>query len=807
MSRFTEKMYRNARTVTTGMVTGEPHEPVRHTWGEVHERARRIAGGLAAAGVGPGDAVGVLAGFPVEIAPTAQGLWMRGASLTMLHQPTPRTDLAVWAEDTMNVIGMIEAKAVIVSEPFLVAIPVLEEKGITVLTVAELLAAEPIDPVETGEDDLALMQLTSGSTGSPKAVQITHRNIHSNAEAMFIGAEYDVEKDVMVSWLPCFHDMGMVGFLTIPMYFGAELVKVTPMDFLRDTLLWAKLIDKYKGTMTAAPNFAYALFAKRLRKQAKPGEFDLSTLRFALSGAEPVEPADVEDLIDAGKPFGLQPEAILPAYGMAETTLAVSFSECGAGLVVDEVDADLLAALRRAVPATKGNTKRLATLGPLLEGLEARIIDEHGNVMPARGVGVIELRGESLTPGYITMGGFVPAQDEHGWYDTGDLGYLIDNGHVVVCGRVKDVIIMAGPQHLPDRHRAGRRPRRGRAAGLCRRRPARRRPFARDLRRRGGVQRLAGPARGAPHRAPGRPRGGDRGRRAAAQRRGARARHHPEDAVGQAAPGQLGLAGHLTPLRAACRRVTRVSAGITDTVVDMTPAIEAIDLVKRFGDPAVVPPAVDRVSFAVPPGTVLGLLGPNGAGKTTTVRMMTTLTEPTSGTARVAGYDVLRATRRGAPQHGAHRSGRHGRRTAHRPREHPDDRRPLRHPAQGAHPAGRSTAGAVLRSPTPPTRWSSPTPAGCVAASTSRSACSRRRRCSSSTSRPPASTRAAAAICGTCCAASSSRAPRCCSPPSTWRRPTSSRTTSSSSTGAASSPRDRRWSSSARPAMPAWWSP
>jgi fatty-acyl-CoA synthase len=266
---------------------------------------------------------------------------------------------------------------------------------------------------------------------------------------MFIGAEYDVTKDVMVSWLPCFHDMGMVGFLTIPMYFGAELVKVTPMDFLRDTLLWAKLIDKYKGTMTAAPNFAYALFAKRLRNQAEPGQFDLSTLRFALSGAEPVEPADVEDLLDAGKPFGLSPNAILPAYGMAETTLAVSFSECGAGLVVDEVDADLLAALRRAVPSTKGNTRRLASLGPLLRDLEARVVDEHGEVMPARGVGVIELRGESLTPGYITMGGFLPAQDQHGWYDTGDLGYQMENGHIVVCGRVKDVIIMAGRNIYP----------------------------------------------------------------------------------------------------------------------------------------------------------------------------------------------------------------------------------------------------------------------------------------------------------------------------------------------------------------------
>ncbi|MUL49555.1 fatty acyl-AMP ligase [Mycobacterium sp. CBMA293] len=462
MSRFTDKMYYNARTSNRGMVTGEPHEPVRHTWGEVHERARRVAGGLAAAGIGPGDKIGVLAGFPVEIAPTVQGIWMRGGSLTMLHQPTPRTDLVVWAEDTMNVIGMIEAKAVIVAEPFLVAIPVLEEKGLQVLTVGDLLEAEPIDPVETGEDDLALMQLTSGSTGSPKAVQITHRNIHSNAEAMFIGAEYDVATDVMVSWLPCFHDMGMVGFLTIPMYFGAELVKVTPMDFLRDTLLWAKLIDKYKGTMTAAPNFAYALLAKRLRRQAKEGDFDLSTLRFALSGAEPVEPGDVEDLIDAGKPFGLAASAILPAYGMAETCLAVSFSPCNAGLVVDEVDADLLAALRRAVPASKGNTRRLASLGPLLHDLEARVVDEDGNVLPERGVGVIQLRGESVTPGYITMAGFLPTQDENGWYDTGDLGYITEEQNVVVCGRVKDVIIMAGRNIYPtDIERAA-----GRVAGV-----------------------------------------------------------------------------------------------------------------------------------------------------------------------------------------------------------------------------------------------------------------------------------------------------------------------------------------------------
>ena len=442
-------MYANARRSQKGMVTGEPHAPVRHTWGEVHERARRVAGGLAAAGIGHGDAVAVLAGAPVEIAPTAQGIWMRGASLTMLHQPTARTDLVRWAEETAGVINMISAKVVVISDPFTAVAPVLTGLGMTVLSVEVLLADAPIGPVDTDEDDVALMQLTSGSTGSPKAVQISHRNFVANADAMIVGCNFDLDTDVIVSWLPCFHDMGMTGYLTVPMYVGAELVKVTPMDFLRDTLLWAKLIDKYKGTMTAAPNFAYNLFAKRLRRQATPGDFDLSSLRWALSGAEQVDPLDVEDLCDAGAPFGLKPEAIIPAYGMAETTVAVSFSACGAGMLVDEVDADLLALLHRAVPASRGHTRRLVSLGRPLNGLQVRVIDEDGGVLPPRGVGVIEVRGEPVTRGYTTAAGFISAQDERGWYDTGDLGYLTETGNVVVCGRLKDVIIMAGRNIYP----------------------------------------------------------------------------------------------------------------------------------------------------------------------------------------------------------------------------------------------------------------------------------------------------------------------------------------------------------------------
>src|SRR5690349_23992748 len=173
VSKFTETMFANAQWSLKGMVTGEPGTPVRHTWREVHQLAKYVAGGLAAAGVGHGDAVAVLAGFPVDVAPTAQGIWMRGASLTMLHQPTPRTDLERWAQETAAVVNMIDARAVIVSDPFMPAAPLLSLLGIPVLTVEQLLEGRPIDPLPTHDDDVAFLQLTSGSTGPPKAVRIT----------------------------------------------------------------------------------------------------------------------------------------------------------------------------------------------------------------------------------------------------------------------------------------------------------------------------------------------------------------------------------------------------------------------------------------------------------------------------------------------------------------------------------------------------------------------------------------------------------------------------------------------------------
>ncbi|WAL66582.1 fatty acyl-AMP ligase [Amycolatopsis cynarae] len=458
MSRFVDTLVATANGggQLRGMVTGEPKEPVRRTWAEVHEQARRLAGGLVEGGLRPGSAVAVLAAAPALIAPTVQGVWLAGGSVTMLHQPTPRTDLALWAEDTVKVLRMIGSSLVVLGEPFDALAPVLTEHGIGYRLISDLLDAEPIaEPVPSGEDDLALLQLTSGSTAEPKAVRITHGNLYTNVKAMVERAEFEFDKDVMVSWLPTFHDMGMVGFLTVPMTFGVELVKITPVEFLSGPLIWPGLISKYRATTTAAPNFAYAIVGRRLAKVEDDDAYDLSTLRIALNGAEPIDETAVKTFTDAGARFKMPAECVFPAYGMAEATLAVSFAPLFTGLTLDVVEAHALEADNRAVPVPEGDPRRgtdevrsFAVLGRPLEGLEAEIVDEHGKRLEEREVGEIRLRGPAVTPGYLTVDGPKPTQDAEGWLATGDLGYLID-GQIVICGRRKDVIIMGGRNIYP----------------------------------------------------------------------------------------------------------------------------------------------------------------------------------------------------------------------------------------------------------------------------------------------------------------------------------------------------------------------
>jgi fatty-acyl-CoA synthase len=454
MSRFVDKLVATAATSDRGVTTGEPGDPVRTTWAQVHEQAKAVAGGLVRHGLARGDAVAVLAAAPAAIGPAVQAVWLAGGSVTMLHQPTPRSDLALWAEDTVRVLNMIGSKLVLLGEPFDQLGPVLDEHGIGYRVITDLAGGASLESfVEVDEEAPALLQLTSGSTADPKAVRITHGNLLENISAMGRRAELDPANDIMVSWLPMFHDMGMVGFYTTPMAFGIELVKVTPVDFLTGPLLWAQLISTYGGTITAAPNFAYALLGRRLGGVDNDDEYDLSTLRIALNGAEPVDEKAVAAFVTAGARFGMPAECVFPAYGMAEGTLAISFARPMLGLRLDHLDAVALEEENRAVPVpadTPESARRtFVLLGPPLDGFEARIVSvSTGSVLSEREVGEIQVRGDSVTPGYLTVDGPLATQDADGWLATGDLGYIVD-GEIVICGRAKDVIILAGRNIYP----------------------------------------------------------------------------------------------------------------------------------------------------------------------------------------------------------------------------------------------------------------------------------------------------------------------------------------------------------------------
>jgi fatty-acyl-CoA synthase len=455
MSRFVDKLIDTARTggLHRGVTTGEPTAPVRTTWAQVHERATVLAGALRARGLAPHDAVAVLAAEPAAIGPAVQAVWLCGGSVTMLHQPTPRSDLALWAEDTVAVLNMIGAKLVLLGAPFDQLAPVLDEHGINYQQLSGLDDGTPLTEfVDVDEDAPALLQLTSGSTAEPKAVRITHGNLLANISDMADKAELDPESDTMVSWLPMFHDMGMVGFYTTPMVMGIELVKVTPTEFLTGPLLWAELISRYRATITAAPNFAYALLGRRLSTVDDESAYDLSTLRLALNGAEPIDEKAVRAFTDAGARFGMRAECVFPAYGMAEGTLAISFAPLLTGLRLDYVEADALESDNRAVPADpdagEGSVRSFALLGKPLPGFDVEIVDSTGAVRGEREVGEIRIRGAAVTPGYLTVNGPLATQDEQGWLNTGDIGYLV-NGEVVICGRAKDVIILAGRNIYP----------------------------------------------------------------------------------------------------------------------------------------------------------------------------------------------------------------------------------------------------------------------------------------------------------------------------------------------------------------------
>jgi acyl-CoA synthetase (AMP-forming)/AMP-acid ligase II len=298
-------------------------------------------------------------------------------------------------------------------------------------------------PPPPSEDDLGLVQFSSGSTGEPRGVCLTHRNLLANVRS-FVGRMRLQSQDVCVTWLPLYHDMGLIGTLLGALMSGIPVVLIPPTDFLRRPDLWLRLLGKYGATVSVAPQFAYNLCVRKVDPADLHG-VDLSPLRILLNGAEPISAEGVTSFERRFRALGLRPRVVTPCYGLAEGTLASSMQPPGSRLRVVPLPG-------AKPPAKAGSENRVpptaVSTGPPLDGLQIRIRSARGAWLPERRIGEVCLRGPSVCVGHFRHGEIVPATDAGGWLATGDLGFL-DGGELFITGRSKDLIIIGGRNYYP----------------------------------------------------------------------------------------------------------------------------------------------------------------------------------------------------------------------------------------------------------------------------------------------------------------------------------------------------------------------
>jgi fatty-acyl-CoA synthase len=419
------------------------------SWGAIHEAAKGYAAALQAWGIAPGDHVALLSPTTQQLVVAIQATWLAGATLVVLPLPMRLSSIEEFVAQTRRRIHHADVKVVLVDSelaPFITP----EPGDPPMMELGELrgdVAAWQRPPVD--DERLAILQFTSGSTADPKGVMLPDRAVCANLDGIAAVPRLDAETDVLVSWLPLYHDMGLVGLLTLPMSTGTPLVLGAPQDFTARPSRWMEWISKYGGTATAGPNFSYVLATRALKKGP---QLDLSTLRVALNGAEPIDADNVEEFLAAGARHGLRPGAIFPAFGMAEVSIGGTFPPPMRGMVTDCVDLRVLETERYAAPVDEqaSGSRRFALLGKPVPGLEIRIVDpETGAELKDREVGELEIRGSSVTTGYYKRPDANAELFHEGWLCTGDLAYTLE-GELVMCGRIKDVIIVGGRNVFPE---------------------------------------------------------------------------------------------------------------------------------------------------------------------------------------------------------------------------------------------------------------------------------------------------------------------------------------------------------------------
>ncbi|MDP1821346.1 MAG: AMP-binding protein [Acidimicrobiales bacterium] len=453
MLSLNERIERGAeRGHSLTFVVGGDHVAVPYV--QLHLEARGYAANLQRLGVMPGDHVGLLGPTSRELVTAIQAVWLAGATVVVLPLPMRLSSIEEFVHQTRVRVRNADVSLLLV-DPELAAFiePTPDDPpmvGWEALLPGPDRAGDP-DYVRPADDleRLAILQFTSGSTSDPKGVMLPHRTVGANLDAIAAATSLDPDDDVLVSWLPLYHDMGLVGLFTLAMSTGTALVLGAPTDFTSSPGRWMEWISTYRGTATAGPNFSYVLAARAL---GRGDALDLSRLRIALNGAEPVDPATVAKFIEAGARHGLRPGAVFPAFGMAEVAIAGTFPEPMSGLRTDAVDRRVLEDERYAAPVEPdyAGVRHLAILGRAVDGLEIRVVDPiDGHVLADREVGELEIRGTSVTSGYYKRPEVNAELFHDGWLRTGDLAYLLD-GEMVMCGRIKDMIIVGGRNVFPE---------------------------------------------------------------------------------------------------------------------------------------------------------------------------------------------------------------------------------------------------------------------------------------------------------------------------------------------------------------------
>ena len=425
----------------------------RITYAGLVDRAEHIAAGLANRGLEPGQSAALMLPTGFDYLATFLAVQMAGAVPVPIYPPARMSQLEDHVRRHAGILANARARMLVTFAPALGVSRLLTAQVPGLRSVVDVAALDREGRLGErpglDESSTAFLQYTSGSTGSPKGVVLGHGDVIASLEAMAaaLGA---TPRDVFVSWLPLYHDMGLIGGWMGSLYYGFPLVLMSPLDFLARPARWLETIHRYRGTLSGGPNFGYELCVRRMEPEQLEG-LDLSSWRIAFNGAEPVSPDTMDRFAAKFAPCGFRDNAMTPVYGLAEATLGVAFTPIGRGPRVETVDADAISNRALAVPLSggaPGQVRRFVSCGPPIPGFEVRIVDERGAELRERSEGAVEFRGPSTTAGYFRNPVANRALFDGDWLRSGDRGYIA-GGELHVTGRDKDLIVRAGRNLYP----------------------------------------------------------------------------------------------------------------------------------------------------------------------------------------------------------------------------------------------------------------------------------------------------------------------------------------------------------------------